>query len=246
MQAQLELVWVGCAQHGFFVSDELLGVEIVDGLIESLHAVLADAGGNRVANQARLIRVHDAIAHVCGGDHHFHGRHAALPIGARHQSLADDGLESGSKLQTNLFLLRRREHGDDALNRFRGVQGVQGREHHVAGFGGEQGSADGFQVAHFSDQNQVGVLTQAGAQRHGETCCIHFDFALIDEALFIAVQEFDGVFDSDDVVGAAGIDAVNHGRQRGGLARTGGPGDQHQATLLFANFFDDGRHHQFF
>ena len=79
-------------------------------------------------DQARLVRVDDAIADVGRGDHDFDGGHAALVVGAAHEALADHGLERGGELQTNLLLLRRREDGDDALDRLGRVQSVQGRE----------------------------------------------------------------------------------------------------------------------
>jgi hypothetical protein len=48
-------------------------------------------------------------------------------------------------------------------------------------------------------------LTQGGAQGGREVGGIYFDFALVDEAFFVAVQELDGVFDGDQVVGAVGV-----------------------------------------
>src|SRR5208283_3905774 len=130
---------------------------------------------------------------------------------------------------------------DNTLNGFRGVQGVQGREHQVAGFGGEQGRGDGFQVAHFTDQNHIGVLTKAGTQGGREVGGVDFHFALVDETALVAVQKLDRVFNGNDVIGAVGVDTVNHCRQGGGLARTGGSGDQDQPALFFANFRNDWR-----
>src|SRR6266436_6247118 len=229
LNAQLELVGVGRASQSFVKSDELLGVKIEERLIERLHAVLAGAGGNGVMNQARLVRVDDAIADIASGDHDFDGGNAALVVGAAHEALRHDGLERGGKLQTNLFLLRGREDRDNTLN----------------GFRSQQCSGNGFQVAHFADQNHIGILTQGSAQRGGKVRGVHFDFALIDETLFIAVQELDGVFDGDQVIGAVGIDAVDHRRQRGGFTGTGGARNQHQAALFFANLVDDGGEVQF-
>jgi hypothetical protein len=60
------------------------------------------------------------------------------------------------------------------------------------------------------------------------------------------VQEFDGVFDGDDVIGPRGVDAVDHGRERGGFARAGRPGDEDQSALLLADIFDDVREIKFF
>src|SRR6266705_5789442 len=235
LDAQLEFVGVGGAREGFVESDELFRVQVEERLIERLHAVLAGARGDGVVNQARLVRVDDAIADVAGGDHDFAGRHAAFVIRAAHQALRDDGLQRGGKLQTNLFLFRRREDRDNTLNRFRGVESVQSGKNQVAGFRGEQRRGNGFEVAHFADQNHVRVLTTGGARRGGKVRGIHFDFALVDEAFLVAVQELDGVFDGDQVVGAVGVDAVDHRRQGGGLTGTGGSGDQEQAALLLAN-----------
>ena len=73
---------------------------------------------------------------------------------------------------------------------------------------------NGFEVAHFADQNDVGVLTKGSAQRGRKVRGVDFDFALVDEAALVAMQEFDGVFDGDEVIGAVGVDAVDHGGER--------------------------------
>jgi len=48
LNAKAEFVRVRGAEQGFFKRDELLGVQIEDGLIESLHAVLRGAGRDGV------------------------------------------------------------------------------------------------------------------------------------------------------------------------------------------------------
>src|SRR6202167_825360 len=246
LDAQPEIVRIARAQNGFFEGDQVARVEIEERLIERLHAVLADAGGDGVADHARLVGIDDAIANVSGRDHDFDGRDAAGAVGFAHQALADDGFQRAGELQTNLFLLGRRKDSDDALNGFRRVESVQGGQNQVAGFGGQDCGGDGFQVAHFADEDDVRVLTKCGAQRGGEGRGVHFHFALIDETLFIAVQIFDRVFNGDDVLGAQRIDAVDHGRQRGGFAGTGGAGGENQAALLFANGGENAREFEFF
>ncbi len=74
-------------------------------------------------------------------------------------------LQHAGQLQTDLLLLVRRKHRDDAVDGFGRVKGVQGREHEVAGLGGEQAGLDGLEVAHFADEDDVGVLAQGAAQR---------------------------------------------------------------------------------
>jgi hypothetical protein len=112
---------------------------------------------------------------------------------------------------------------------------VQGAEHQVAGFGGGQRQADGFQVAHFADQDDVRVFAQRRAQRVGEAQRVRADFALVDQALLALVHEFDRVLDGQDVAVLVFVDVVDHRRQRGRLARAGRAGDQHDAARLLGS-----------
>src|SRR6185437_3798984 len=125
LDAKVEVVRIRGAHEGFLKSDEVAGIEIEERLIECLHAILAGAGGDGIANHARFVRVDDAIADVTSGNHYFDGGDAALTITLANEALADDCLEGGCKLQPDLLLLGRRKDCDDALNGFRGVEGVQ-------------------------------------------------------------------------------------------------------------------------
>ncbi|MCY1233708.1 hypothetical protein D9M69_413680 [compost metagenome] len=58
--------------------------------------------------------------------------------------------------------------------------------------------------------------------------------ALVDQALLGVVDEFDRVFHRQDVTHVVFIAMVDHRRQRGGLARAGRPGHQHQPARLHA------------
>jgi hypothetical protein len=100
------------------------------------------------------------------------------------------------------------------------------------GLGRQQRRLDGFEVAHFADEDDVGVLTQRAAQRQRERRRVDADFALVDDRLVVAVQVLDRVFDRHHVRAARGVDLVDHRRQRGALARTGGAGDEHESALL--------------
>src|SRR5580704_8490075 len=53
------------------------------------------------------------------------------------------------------------------------------------------------------------------------------------------MQEFDGVFNGDDVFGARRIDAVNHRSQSCRFTGTGDAGDQNQAARQVTNLFHD-------
>src|SRR6266852_7601870 len=87
LDAELELVGVGCADERLFIGDQLAGEEVVERLIEGLHAVLASAGGYGVVDQSRLVGIDDAVADIGGGDHHLDGGNAALVVGAANQAL---------------------------------------------------------------------------------------------------------------------------------------------------------------
>ena len=55
------------------------------------------------------------------------------------------------------------KHVDDAVDRALGAGGVQRAEHDVPGFGRGDGRFDRLQVAHFADQDHVGILPQRAA-----------------------------------------------------------------------------------
>ncbi len=95
--------------------------------------------------------------------------------------------------------------------------------------------ADGFQIAHFADQDHIRILTERSAQRRRERWRIHFDLALVDVTLLVAVQEFDGVFDGDDVLGARRVYAVDHRGQGRRFTGARDACDQHQPARHVAN-----------
>ena len=66
-------------------------------------------------------------------------------------------------------------------------------------------------------------------------------FTLIHQTTLVLVHKFDWVFNGDDVVVPFGVDLIQHGRQGGGFARTGGSGHQNQAARLVAQLGNDLR-----
>ena len=59
------------------------------------------------------------------------------------------------------------------------------------------------------------------------------------------MQEFDRVFDGDDVFGARRVDAIDHRRQRGRFTGTGDACYQAKPAGFIANFLDNLRKEQF-
>ena len=103
------------------------------------------------------------------------------PSAVRAQRLADDALERAGELDPDLLLLVRREDVDDAVDRLRGVLGVQGREDEVTGLGGGQRDRDRLEVAHLADQDDVGVLPQHVLEGVREGVRVLAHLALVDQ-----------------------------------------------------------------
>jgi hypothetical protein len=114
---------------------------------------------------------------------------------------------------------------DDARDGLCRVERVQGGHDEVARLGGEDGRLDGLQVAHFADQDDVGILAERALQAGGEAHAVGTDLALRDHRLLVVVQILDRVLDGDDVPAGGAVDVVDHGRERGRLTATGGAGD---------------------
>jgi|GEM_PF-3070369 len=71
-------------------------------------------------------------------------------------------------------------------------------------------------------------MTERAPEREG----VRTHLTLRDVRHLIAVEELDRVFDRDDVDPPMPIDVMNQGRETGRLARSGDPGNQHQAPRL--------------
>ena len=64
------------------------------------------------------------------------------------------------------------------------------------------------------------------------------DFAVVNQAAFAFVDEFNRVFQGDDVIFAIGIAVIHHRRQRRGLAGTGRAGDEDEAAVQHAKLLE--------
>ncbi len=121
--------------------------------------------------------------------------------------------DSDSIERTMSFFLARK-HIDHPIDGLGGRAGVQRAEHQVAGLGGGQRQPNGLQVAHFADQHDIRVLAQRRTQRFTESEGVAFDFALVDQATFRLMNEFDRILDRYDVIGTIVIAVVHHAGQR--------------------------------
>ena len=164
----------------------------------------------------------------------------------RKQRLRNDAENRCRELRTNLVLLIRGKRVDDSVNRALGAGRMQRTEHNVSGFGRGDGGFDGFQVAHFADENHVGILPERAANRLRETRHVDADLALVDRRHFVFVIEFDRILNRDDVMIHRFIDEVDHAGQRRTLARPGRTRDDEQTTRTLTDIRDDLRQFEIF
>jgi len=112
---------------------------------------------------------------------------------------------------------------------------VEGAEDKVAGEGGVDGDLGGFQIADFTDHDDVGGLAQHGAQGGGEG---HADVGVDGNLVDAGELVFDRVFNGDDL--AVGlVDVVETGVKSGGLAGTGRAGDEEDSVGQSEDAFHD-------
>ena len=152
-------------------------------LVERDHAVeptllddLLDLGG--------LVRVGDPLGDATGVDQDLQARRAA-PVDRGHEPLAHDASQRARQGQAHLLLLVGREEVDHAVHGLGGIDRVQRRHHQVPGLGRLDRGTDRLGVAHLTDQDHVGVLTEGGAQCHQEVLGVVADLALVDRGHLI-------------------------------------------------------------
>ena len=83
---------------------------------------------------------------------------AAAAVGALEQKLGEHTAEGIGQHGTSLRLFVGREDVDHTIDGLAGVVGVQGAKHEQASLGRSQGERDGFEVAHFADEDDVAIF----------------------------------------------------------------------------------------
>ena len=179
----------------------------------------------------RCLALADQILDRLSDDHDLRRHDAAVTIRAHEELLAEDGLQGRRKLQADLALPRLREHAYDSVDGVYGAVCVQRREDEVAGLGGGQRGLDRGEVTHLTDQDDVRILTQDGAQSFRVGQRVGADLALIDDALVRRVDVLDRILQRDDVLVPRVVDLIENRRQCRRLTGAGFTGDQHDALL---------------
>ena len=108
----------------------------------------------------------------------------------------------------------------------RGIAGVQGGKHQMAGQGRLHGHFRGLQIADFADHQNIRVLAQQGRDGGGE---VEADAGLHLQLIERRLDHLDGVFNGADIHLGAG-QLLQSGIQGGGLAGAGGASHQQDAA----------------
>ena len=91
-----------------------------------------------------------------------------------------------------------------------------------------------------------GSSRRAPRSAAGERLGVQADFAMVDQAALALVDEFDRVFDRDDVILARLVRVIHDRRQRRGLAAAGRAGDEDESLVQLGELFHDRRQAQLF
>ena len=168
-----------------------------DGVVHELHA-LAFAGDDDILQFLCRAFAHNGGDGVVHDEDFVHGD-ATGAVLLFHEELGDDASKRGGEHGSHLRLLVARKHIDHTVHRFAGVVGVEGSEDKETGFGSGECEGDGFQIAHFTDEHDVRILAESRFEAGREGFRMFGNFALSDDAFFVAVNELDRLFDRHDV-----------------------------------------------
>src|SRR5215470_5909067 len=102
----------------------------------------------------------------CAG-HDFQRSHAP-PALFLEQSLGDHRFNRLGELSANLSLLIGWKNIDNTIYRFWSARCVQCTKYDMTGFRGGQRELNGFEIAHFADENNIWIFTQRRSQRVGK------------------------------------------------------------------------------
>jgi hypothetical protein len=198
--------------------------------VERLPAVGVPLDDGLVEGRLGALPVPDQLADPQALPHDFDRRDAtAAP--ARQQALGDHEAQHLGQPVADQPLLPRAEQANEAPDRQPGVDGVQRRQHEVAGFRSLQPDLDRLGVAQLADHDDFGRLAQRGAQPGREAREVGAQLALVDRCPPLRVCELHRVFEGHDVHAAHRVDRPDDGGERRGLAAAGGAGDQHQPVV---------------
>src|SRR5215217_2291409 len=115
----------------------------------------------------------------------------------------------------------------------------------MSGFCDAQGRFYRFKIPQFTDQYYVRILSQSGVKRIGKACGVRSYLTLIYQTLLMTVDEFDWVFNRENVCWTLTVNLVQQCGERSGFPRACRTGNENQAIWSIAKFNELGRQVEF-
>ena len=229
---------VGELKGGLFRDVAVLR-QLEEALVEGHHAFFF-ASGDGLRNFFKLI-VENQFSDDGVVDENFVDWHDAFADGTRSKPLTDDCLQTFGNALANGIALFQREHIQNTADTLSGVFRVERREDQVAGFGGGESRFECLAVSHFTDHDDVGVLSEGVDESGVEAGGIQSDFALLEEGAVVLERVFDRIFDGDDVLFGRVVDVVQHGGHGCGFTGTSCTRHKDDAVAETGDLLEDFR-----
>ena len=157
-----EAVFIDRFHVGFVGADDSLLHDSPDGVVHELHS-LALAPDDDVLELLGGPFADDRGGGVIDDEDFIDGDPSATSFGGFfEEQLGDHSPEGTRQHGADLRLLIARKDIDHPVDGFAGVIGVERAENEHPGFGGGEGELDGFEVAHFSDEDDIRVFAEGG------------------------------------------------------------------------------------
>ena len=123
---------------------------------------------------------------------------------------------------------------------------MQRAEDQMARFRGGNRQLNGFQIAHFTHENHVGIFAQRRPQCAGKTFRVITNLPLTDQTFDRIVNKLQGIFQRQNMFVAGLINMMDERRQSGGFTTARGTGHQDQSILGLTHGLENWRGFQFF
>src|SRR5437764_5734367 len=172
----------------------------------------------------------DVFASARSRSQNLYWRNPPAEVNSRNQPLRNDVTKSLSQTSANNRLLIFWIESNNAIDCLRSINRVERRQNQMTSLGCFQGDFGSFVIAHFSDQDYLGRLSQRSAQSRRKVFRIVTDFSLIDCRVLVRVKIFDRIFDRDDMIVLCLVNYIDHRCERRALTGTRWSGNQNQSV----------------
>ena len=173
-------------------------------------------------------------------DEKFKGRNKPTRD-TRQESLRKNTQQRTGQLNAYLGLLVGRERINNTIHGLTGGVSMQSGKHQVSGLGRSYRRRDCFRIAHFTDHQDIGILTRNSLESRMEIGSVKLHFALINNRFLGLKNVFNRILNGDNVLKSFQIDGLYHGGKSGGLAHSGRTHHQEKALLTSGKSFENWR-----